>query len=196
MVEVEENEEKIIKKEKKKTYKGELIENKVVVWGIEEANEVYDLGCFGKIKDNDRNELSLEEALLLINRNRLKIYKGRRKLDKKKFYEYACSLDREFPWKYRVYEDLRNRGLLVRTGFKFGTHFRVYARGVKLKKGPKTRKEHTKWIVHAVPEDFTCSFPELARAVRLAHNIRAKMLWAIVDDEGDVTYYEIIRKTP
>jgi len=183
-------------KEKKKTYKGELIENKVIVWGTTEANEVYDLGCFGKIKDDDRNELSLEEALLLINRNRLVVYKKRRKMDKKKFYEYACSIDREFPWKYRVYEDLRNRGLLVRTGFKFGTHFRVYARGVKLKKGPKTRREHTKWIVHAVPEDFTCSFPELARAVRLAHNIRAKMLWAVVDDEGDVTYYEIIRKTP
>jgi len=183
-------------REKKKTYKGELIENKVIVWGSQEANEVYELGCFGKIKDNERNELSLEEALLLMNRNRLVVYKNRRKLDKKKFYEYACSLDREFPWKYRVYEDLRNRGLLVRTGFKFGTHFRVYARGVKLKKGPKTKREHTKWIVHAVPEDFTCSFPELARAVRLAHNIRAKMLWAIVDDEGDVTYYEIIRKTP
>lgn len=183
-------------KEKKKTFRGEVLENKVIVWGKEDASEIYDLGCFGKIKDDDRNELSLEEAMLLINRNRLEVKKEGRKISKKKFYEYACSMNEEFPWKYRVYEDLRNRGLLVRTGFKFGTHFRVYGRGVKLVKGPKTRREHTKWIVHAVPEEFTCSFPELARAVRLAHNIRAKMLWAVVDEEGDVTYYEIIRKTP
>ncbi|MGC9310542.1 MAG: tRNA-intron lyase, partial [Candidatus Aenigmatarchaeota archaeon] len=61
---------------------------------------------------------------------------------------------------------------------------------------PKNVKEHTKWIVHAIPENYTCSFPELSRAVRLAHNIRAKMLWAVVDEEGDVTYYEVLRKTP
>ncbi len=184
------------KKEKRKTYKGDVQENKVIVWGIEDANEIYDLGCFGKIKDDDRNELSLEEAMLLVNRNRLNVRKNGRKISKKKFYEYACSMDDEFPWKYRVYEDLRNRGLLAKTGFKFGTHFRVYGRGVRLTKGHKNRKEHTKWIVHAVPETFTCSLPELARAVRLAHNIRAKMLWAVVDKEGDVTYYEIVRKTP
>ncbi|HIE41047.1 MAG TPA: tRNA-intron lyase [Candidatus Aenigmarchaeota archaeon] len=183
------------KKVEKKVYKGELIECKVIIWSEKEAEEVYDLGCFGKIRD-DRNELSLEEALLLMKRNKLKVVKNGRKIDEKKLYKHACSLDKEFPWKYRVYEELRGRGLLVRTGFKFGTHFRVYARGVKLKRGPKSRKEHTKWIVHAVPEDFTCSFPELARAVRLAHNIRARMLWAVVDEEGDVTYYEVIRKTP
>ena len=183
------------KYEKKKVYKGTLLENKVYIFDKTESEEVYDIGCFGKIKDN-QNELSLEEALLLMKRNRLKISKDKKELGEEELYKYACSADTEFPWKYTVYEELRNRGLLVRTGFKFGTHFRVYSRGVKLKRGPKTLKEHTKWIVHAVPENYTCSFPELSRAVRLAHNIRAKMLWGVVDEEGDVTYYEIIRKTP
>ena len=124
------------------------------------------------------------------------IMKDDKELSPEEVYQYASSIDKEFPWKYAVFEDLRSRGLLVRTGFKFGTHFRVYARGVKLKRGPKSVKEHTKWIVHAIPENYTCSFPELSRAVRLAHNIRAKMLWALVDEEGDVTYYEVLRKTP
>ncbi len=181
--------------EKKKQYDGILLENKVYIFGKTEAEEVYDIGCFGKIKD-DKNELSLEEAFLLMKRNRLRIFKDKQEINQEELYKYFCSADVEFPWKYTVYEELRNRGLLVRTGFKFGTHFRVYSRGVKLKRGPKTLKEHTKWIVHAVPENYTCSFPELSRAVRLAHNIRAKMLWAVVDEEGDVTYYEIIRKTP
>jgi len=179
----------------KKVYKGTLVESKVYVWNKQEAEEVYDLGCFGKVIE-DKNELSLEEALLLMKRNKLKASKDDKELTAEEFYNHACSLDKEFPWKYTVYEELRARGLLVRTGFKFGTHFRVYARGVKLKRGPKSVKEHTKWIVHAIPENFTCSFPELSRAVRLAHNIRAKMLWAVVDEEGDVTYYEVLRKTP
>ena len=79
----------------------------------------------------------------------------------------------------------------TRTGFKFGCDFRVYAKGAKpLKRGPKTAKEHTKWIVYAVPKGYKCSFPELSRAVRLAHNIRANMLWAIVDKDH-VRYYSV-----
>ncbi len=179
----------------KKVYRGVLLENKVLIFDKSDAEEVYDLGCFGKIKD-DNNELSLEESLLLVKRNKLKVFKDEQEMNAEDFYKYACSADAEFLWKYIVYEDLRGRGLLVRTGFKFGTHFRVYARGVKLKRGPKSLKEHTKWIVHCIPENYTCSFPELSRAVRLAHNIRAKMLWAVVDEEGDATYYEIMRKTP
>lgn len=179
----------------KKVYRGTLQESKVYVWSKQDAEEIYDLGCFGKVIE-DKNELSLEEALLLMKRNKLKITKDDRELNAEEFYNHACNVDKEFPWKYTVYEDLRGRGLLIRTGFKFGTHFRVYARGVKLKRGPKSVKEHTKWIVHSVPENYTCSFPELSRAVRLAHNIRAKMLWAVVDEEGDVTYYEVLRKTP
>ncbi len=195
--ETEENQEESnrVKREPKKKYKAILLENKVYIFDKTDAEEIYDYGCFGKVKD-DKNELSLEEALVLAKRNKLKIYKDKKELNVEEFYEYACLQDKEFPWKFIVYEELRGRGLLVRTGFKFGTHFRVYARGVKLKRGPKSVREHTRWIVHTIPENYTCSFPELSRAVRLAHNIRAKMLWAVVDDEGDVTYYEIVRKTP
>ena len=91
---------------------------------------------------------------------------------------------------------MRKKGYLVKTGFKFGAHFRVYEKGVKLKKGPKAPFEHTKWVVHAVPEEAAFSLPEMSRAVRLAHNIRAKFIWAVVDKEGDITYYEITRITP
>jgi len=178
-----------------KVYEGELIGNEVIIWDKKKAEEVYNIGCYGKIIE-DHLVLNLYEALHLIERKKITVKEGRKKLDKKKFYKRASEIDEEFPQKYTVYKDLRERGFLVRTGFKFGTHFRVYDRGVKLKKGPKSAKEHTKWIVHAVPEDFKFSYAELSRAVRLAHNIRAKMLWAVVDEEKDVTYYEIIRITP
>lgn len=178
-------------------YEAVLQDTEVHVWGEDEAAEVYDIGCYGKVKDK-HNILSLEEALHLLERDKLEIREEEDgdPLMREEFFKKACELDEEFPQKYTVYKDMRERGFLVRTGFKFGTHFRVYDRGVELKRGPKRSKEHTKWIVHAIPEGYTCSFAEMSRAVRLAHNIRATMLWAVVDDEGDVTYYNVTRITP
>ena len=102
----------------------------------------------------------------------------------------------EFHPQFIVFRDLRERGYVVKTGYKFGAHFRLYDRGVKLKRGIKAPHEHTKAIVHAVSEESAFSLPEMSRAVRLAHNIRATMWWAIVDREGDVTYYSLSRVTP
>jgi len=171
----------------------QLEEDKVIVWKKWEI--VYEPGYYGKPLP-ERLELALVEALLLLKRGRIRLFSQGKPVSFEELYRHACSLDKRMPERYRVYEDLRERGLLVRTGFKFGCDFRVYERGVQLKKGPKSAKEHTKWIVFAVSEDYTCSFQELSRAVRLAHNIRANMLWAIVDNEGDCTFYSITRLTP
>ncbi len=168
-------------------------EDKVIA--TEKAEQLYEPGYYGKLFEN-RLELALAESCLLLKRGRIRVLRDGKPVKFDELFTHATSLDKRFPERYRVYEDLRERGLLVRTGFKFGCDFRVYERGVQLKKGPKTSKEHTKWIVFAVSEDFTCSFQELSRAVRLAHNIRARMLWAIVDNEGDVTYYQITRHKP
>ncbi len=178
----------------KETVDSTLEENKVIVW--KNFDIVYEPGYYGKILP-DRLELALVEACLLLKRGRIRIFdKSGKQLTFDELFQHASSLDKRFAERYRVYEDLRERGLLVRTGFKFGCDYRVYERGVQLKKGPKSAKEHTKWIVFAVPEDFTMSFQELSRSVRLAHNIRARMLWAIVDNEADVTYYIIQRMKP
>jgi tRNA-intron endonuclease len=188
---------KMKESKKKKPVVCYLSDGKVLCF--KDFESVYLPGYYGKILDN-RLELSLVEALYLIKKGRIKVYlkdKGKKSLlDFEKFYEIACKKDERFPFRYRVYEDLRERGLLVKTGFKFGCDFRCYERGVELKKGPKTQKEHTKWVVFCVPEDYKCSFYELSRAVRLAHNIRARMLWAIVDGESDITYYEVCRILP
>ncbi|MBI3191015.1 tRNA-intron lyase [archaeon] len=165
------------------------------VIAVKDMEHVYEPGYYGKVLGN-RLEMAMVEALLLLKRGRIRVFNDERQMTFQDLFGYATKMDSRLPHKYRVYEDLRERGLLVRTGFKFGCDYRVYERGVQLKKGPKSAKEHTKWIVFCVPEDFTMSFQELSRSVRLAHNIRARMLWAIVDNEGDCTYYQITRHKP
>ncbi len=191
--ELDEKPEYIEWEKPKEVVDANLAEDKAAIWkGFE---QVFEQGYFGK-QLGDRLELALVEALLLLKRGRIRVLKNNQPMTAEQLFSHAASIDKRFAEKYRVYEDLRERGLLVRTGFKFGCDFRVYERGVQLKKGPKSAKEHTKWIVFCVPEDYTMSFQELSRSVRLAHNIRARMLWAIVDNEGDCTFYIIQRMKP
>ena len=177
---------------------GELIEHRVIIWDKDEFDRLEESG-YGKVI-GDRLELALVEAAFLLNKEKLRIYtkpkKKRKFLSKQEFLEHCEKNERNFHARLIVYSDLRERGFLVKTGLKFGCDFRVYARGVKIKKGPKEPHEHTRWVVHAIPEEFSCSFPELSRAVRLAQNIRSEMIWAVVDSESDVTYYSIKRISP
>ncbi len=98
--------------------------------------------------------------------------------------------EEDFLRRYNVYRDLRSKGYVVKTGFKFGVHFRVY------EKSEFTEDSHSSFLVHAVSEDDTMSFPDLARAVRLTQSVKKKMMFAVVDHEGDVTYYMVDRVIP
>ena len=185
-----------------KIWEGELIENKVIVW---DTNGVilYDESGYGKPlpeEKPERVELDLIEATYLVEKEKLTVVAKEGKKKKKLTFKDLMGIGNknvnEFHSQLIVFRDLRERGYLVKTGYKFGAHFRLYDRGVKLKRGPKAPHEHTKAIVHAVAEESAFSLPEMSRAVRLAHNIRAIMWWAIVDREGDVTYYSLSRVTP
>lgn len=185
-----------------KVWEGELLENRVVIWDPE-AVALYDESGYGKPlpdENPDRLELELVEATYLLENGKIKVFtkkdEKRKKVKFKDLMEYGATNVNQFHPQFIVYRDLRERGYLVKTGFKFGAHFRVYERGVKLKRGPKAAHEHTKWVVHAVPEESAFSLPEMSRAVRLAHNIRAIFVWAVCDREGDCTFYIIQRITP
>jgi len=185
-----------------KMLEGELLEKRVIIWDSK-AVELYDESGFGKpLPEGNPNRLELElvEAMYLLEKNKIKVFvkeKGKKKkIDFKKLMQFGVKNINQFHPSFIVYRDLRERGYLVKTGFKFGTTFRVYERGVKLKRGPKAAHEHTKFIVQPVSEESAFSLPELSRAVRLAHNIRATMVWAVVDRESDCTYYIVQRITP
>ena len=167
-------------------------EDRVTIWDLDKARDIFEKDYYGKIIEN-RLELSIIEAALLLEHRRIRIIKNDKEIKLKEFLEYARSVDPRFNFRYVVYRDLRNKGLPTRTGFKFGCDFRVYSKGVTpLKRGPKSATEHTKWIVFSVPENYACSFAELSRAVRLAHNIRANMLWAVVNEENnEVNYFSV-----
>ncbi|MEM3411909.1 MAG: tRNA-intron lyase [archaeon] len=138
-------------------------------------------------KQGENLVLSPEEATYLLEKNEnfeIKDSSGKT-YSFEEIFRFFQKKDKEFFRKYIVYKDLKDRGYCVKTGFKFGTHFRVYARGDRPGQG------HAIWLVHAVPENYVCKFTEISRAIRLAHNVRKKLLFGVVDAEGSVTYYKL-----
>lgn len=86
-----------------------------------------------------------------------------------------------------VYADLRDRGACPRTGFKFGADFRVY-------EAPED--DHAGLLVSAVEHGRRMPVVELSRAVRLAHGVRKRMVFALVDGDGSVEYTSVERERP
>ncbi len=84
----------------------------------------------------------------------------------------------DFEALYDVYEDLRLRGFVLKTGFKFGTHFRLYFPGAK----PildQAEWMHSKHVIHVFPRDAKMLISEWARAIRVAHGVKKTFILAI-----------------
>ena len=101
------------------------------------------------------------------------------------FLKKIRKIEPQFWTKYCVFRDLRNRGYIVKTALKFGADFRVYERGVK------PGEEHAKWVVFPVHEGSVLTWQDFSAKNRVAHSTKKRLLIGIVDDEADVTYYEI-----
>lgn len=166
----------------------ELVENKVIVTKKRKRDQLINKG-FGELKEREL-VLGLKEALFLLEKKKIEIKKGKRKVSKKKLLKAGEEFDSRFYSKYIVFRDLRERGYVVKTGYKFGFDLRVYPRG------KKPGEEHTKWVVNVCSQDDSFSMPEISRMVRLSGNLNTMLLQAVVDSENGINYYEIERVLP
>ena len=162
---------------------GEFLGNRVVV--RDNYSTLVERG-FGEKKDEGLI-LSLYEAAYLLERGKIAVRKNGKNLSFEEFLREAEEIDRNFLVKYTVFKDIRDRGYVIRTGFKFGTHFRVYPRG------KKPGEAHTQYVVQVVTEEDVLEPNDLSRMVRVATGIRTKLLLAFVDSENDVVYYKVER---
>ncbi len=177
--------------EKKKLIKATFSEEGVVTENSDEARELYNKSRYGTILENGKVHLSLLEALYLLEKGRLVILNEKNKpIDIEKFLKKAKKIEPNFHIRYCVFKDMRNRGYITKTALKFGADFRVYDRGVK------PGEDHAKWIVYPVHESSTLTWYEFSAKNRVAHSTKKRLLIGCVDEESDVTYWEIAWKRP
>lgn len=165
-----------------------LLKNRVVVFDKKISEKLLDKEFFGKPFGSGL-QLSMVEAIYLTEREILEVkdVSTGKKISVIDLKEYAKKIQTDINQRLVVFNDLKKRGLIVKTGFKFGTHFRAYT------KNPD--ETHAEYLIHAVDKDFTSIWAEISRAVRLAHSVNKEILFARVNDKK-IDYIRLGRLRP
>ena len=175
----------------------EFIENFLVVWNPVQGSELYKQGFYGKPigipkpKIMDFNVpllLDLMEGLYLVEKEIIVVRAGvKRKgtMKVEKLRKRARKLYEEFDRKYAVYRDLRDHGLIVTPGIKYGCDFAVY------KHGPGV--EHAPYMVSVKGRKDEITATDIVKAGRLATTVRKRFIIAVPDLEADKIQYLIFK---
>ncbi len=179
-------EEKTLPESRKEVVNAIFARERVLTEISDVAKQLNEQSVFGVLLQDGKVQLALVEALYLLEKGRLRIHKNTKKLfSVEEFIKVAQKLEPNFWVRYVVFKDMRNRGYVVKTALKFGADFRIYDRGIK------PGEDHAKWILYPVYETTAMTWYEFAAKNRVAHSTKKRLLIGIVDNEDDVTYYEI-----
>ncbi|MDG5777916.1 tRNA-intron lyase [Haloarculaceae archaeon H-GB2-1] len=165
----------------------DLLSDRALVW--DPPAELYEQAFYGQRLDDQREgdlQLSLLEAAYLARRGVLSIDGGD---------EAVVARGREvegdrFDRRLRVYATLRDRGVVPKTGFKFGADFRTYAHVESV-----DDLGHSEHLVRVFAREHTFDPRDLALDVRLAHGVRKRMVYALTGPE-ESTWLTVSRLTP
>ena len=142
-----------------------------------EAKVFYDQNGYGRVEKTGNIRLAVVEALYLIARGKIQI-------DGWSFdsllVESAASPG--FLRKFIVYRDIRERGFVITTGPQ---DFRVFPRGQRPGHG------QSKYLLRVLSERDMVDLSVVLSEAQTAANMRKQFLLAVVDEEHELTYYEI-----
>ena len=161
----------------------ELVGTRLIVWDSNEGVALYRMGFFGKPvgipKPKPEQDfkaplmLDLMEALYLLDRKIIRIldtHSGK-VVSRGKILKLANRTYKQFELGYAAYEDLRNKGLIVTPGIRFGSDFAIYEHGPGI--------DHAPFIVTVKEQDDTMGPFEVVLAGRLATTVRKQFTIAV-----------------
>ena len=154
-----------------------------------EAFSLYERSRFGEKKEN-HIEYSPIEALFLLSEKRISLFAGKKAVSRENLIKKLRKSDKRIETKLSAYRDLRRKGYILKTALKFGADFRVYQKGVK------PGEDHARWVLFVVRESESLNWHDFAAKNRIAHSTKKNLLIAIVDEEGDLSYYEVSWQKP
>ncbi|MDA4111726.1 MAG: tRNA-intron lyase [Thaumarchaeota archaeon] len=162
--------------------RAELIENRLVVWDIEDSRKLFSSGFFGKpigIPKPRQNEfevpiiLDLFEGYYLSDKSEIQIFQDGKKVNREKLEKICKEAVFQFKEKLAVYTKLREAGFVVTPGVKFGADFAAYERGPGL--------DHAPYLVRVSIPSNKMTATDIVLAGRLATTVRKQFIIAVVD---------------
>lgn len=166
-----------------------LEDNRLIIWKKEDADTLYRDGFYGRPIDVARPKEELEgplildatEGLYLLEKKKIMVQESNNK--PVSYEELKIRLSEaisDFEGKYVVYHELRNRGLIVTPGIKYGCDFAVYEHGPGI--------DHAPYIIQIKDQRGKLGATEIVRSGRLATTVRKSFIIAAIGDK--VTYLE------
>jgi len=166
---------------------GLLLQNRVILFDASFSKQLLNKEFFGK-PFGDGLQLSFVEALYLAKRGTLEIHTPTgATLSLSKVLSFMKKLQPDIEYRLSVFTDLKQQGMLVKTGFKFGAHFRAYTQ--------QPDRTHAEYLIHVVEKGFRSIWAEISRAVRLAHTVNKEFVFARVDG-SHINYIKLGRLRP
>ena len=169
--------------------KCELVENRLIVWNIEDSRKLFSSGYYGKPigipkpKFDEINVpliLDLIEGLYLLEIKRISIYKDKKKIAVEEMIEICKKEVHEFDKKYLVYKNFRDKGYIINPGIKFGCDFAVYERGPGI--------DHAPFLIQVYNRSDSISSTAIVLAGRLATTVRKQFILAIPKGKDKVDF--------
>jgi tRNA-intron endonuclease len=169
-----------------------LLNDRLLAWTPPER--LHTAGFYGRWLGDDREvlQLSLLEGAYLAGRGVLSVPGGRDAIFERGREAESDRFDRRLA----VYAALRERGVVPKTGFKFGADFRTYAEVSSV-----DDLGHSERLVRVLSPDHVFRPRDLSLDVRLAHGVRKEMVFAVSEGSagapsGDVAWLAVRRLTP
>jgi len=160
--------------------RGELIDNRIVVWNIKDSQKLFSSGYYGKPIGMSKPKieeinvpliLDLIEGYYLLQKSKVSITKMKKKVTEKKMLEICRQEYHNFDKKYIVYKNFRDKGYIVNPGIKFGCDFAVYQKGPGI--------DHAPFLVQVYNKSDAMTSTGVVLAGRLARTVRKQFILAI-----------------
>ncbi|MFO7991850.1 MAG: tRNA-intron lyase [Thermoplasmata archaeon] len=163
---------------------GKIVDDKVLVEDEKEGNTLYNKGYFGVPLSGGGVELTLTEALYLLEAGRLDVFDDNGKaVYKADIMEKLLDGDKGMAIKYPLYRDMRMRGYVLKEATS-PAHYRVFPRG-----GGPNKTPSECWLV-AKAETDKFSIVDMEKISLRVEQLKKSLLFGVVDEEGDLTYYK------
>jgi tRNA-intron endonuclease len=169
--------------------KCEIVENRLIVWNIEDSRKLYSSGYYGKpigIPKPKFDEidvpliLDLIEGLYLFEIKKITIYKEKKKININNMIEICKKEYHDFDKKYLVYKNFRDKGYIINPGLKFGCDFAVYEKGPGI--------DHAPFLIQVYNRSDNISSTAIVLAGRLATTVRKQFILAIPKGKDKVDF--------
>lgn len=161
-----------------------IIGKEVFIQNKEKSSQFYNNG-YG-IWCKQGLKLSLIEALYLVEKGEIYIKDENNKiLALKDIVKLFSMKDKKFWLKYSIYNDLKKRGFNVKPGFS--------EEDIEFLMGEGGEKKFFNYIVIGVEEGVRIGFNSLTQMVNDALNSQKKLILAIIDKEGNISYYTVTK---